>query len=311
MIASAHAAGRSPISRCPQSAITRSGARSRRAYSNASSTGSWLSRAPQSTSAGQANAIEVEPHVVADERLRGADGVGVPRGAGEEPLDDLGRQRRWVRRAPAPEDELPQERRAHDPVAVRRDPAAGLEDPGDRQRVAGGTRRRRDPRGAGEHDRAHRLRPADRQAQRDRSAQRVARRPRRGRRLRARAAARAGRRRASARVRRGAARILRGPAARARAAGGRAGAAARARPSFPPRRRARGRAGAARLRPQRGSAAGRRGASRNRSSNPGSSRPFASVTKADYCSGRWIVRGGRTPDSCRTPERFGRLARLR
>ena len=52
-MASAQASGRSPISRWPQSAITRSRARSRRAYSNASATGSWLSRAPHSTSAGQ------------------------------------------------------------------------------------------------------------------------------------------------------------------------------------------------------------------------------------------------------------------
>ena len=38
---------------------------------------------------------------------------------------------------------------------------------------------------------------------------------------------------------------------------------------------------------------------------------FASVTEGDYSSKGWIVRGGRSPDSCHTPERIGRRTRRR
>ena len=105
MIASAHAAGRSPISRCPQSAITRSGALQppgvleRIPYRQL-----VVPRAPQHER-GKATVIEVGPHVVADERLRGADRVGMSGGAGEERLDHLGRERGRVGGAPTAEDE--------------------------------------------------------------------------------------------------------------------------------------------------------------------------------------------------------------
>ena len=50
-----------------------------------------VARAPEHED-GTADAVEIEPDVVADERLRRADGVRVPGGPGEESLGELGRQ---------------------------------------------------------------------------------------------------------------------------------------------------------------------------------------------------------------------------
>ena len=77
--ASRQACGRSTMTRWPQSATIRSFARSRRAYSNASSSGSCASRAPQRTSAGHGTLLEVEPRVVGDHRPPGRLQVGVVR----------------------------------------------------------------------------------------------------------------------------------------------------------------------------------------------------------------------------------------
>ena len=114
------ASGRSPISRCPQSAIARSGARSRRAYSIPSCSGTQLSLAPQRQRHGQRDAVEVGARVARDERPAGAQRVGVLRRPGEERLGHLRVEARRVGDAPPAEGERPPEPRARDDRAPRR-----------------------------------------------------------------------------------------------------------------------------------------------------------------------------------------------
>ena len=158
------------------------GARSRRSPAEARpaagrtrtrhSTGSWLSRAPQSTSAGQRTrsrsgrtssrtsafaALTVSVCHAGPERNASTTSGGSAGGseAPQRPKTSLFRN---AERVPGP-------------GAVRS--SARLEDPGDRQRVAGAARGRRDPGGGGQHERAHRLGPSNREPQGDRAAQGV------------------------------------------------------------------------------------------------------------------------------------------
>ena len=134
---------------------------------------SWLSRAPQSTRAGhrtRSRSGRTSSRTSAFAALT----VSVCRaGPARKASTSSGGSAGGSEAPQRPKTSVLEQRRARHPSAVRRDLPARLEDPGDRQRVAGGSRRGRDPRGAGEHERAHRLGPADRQPQRERAAERV------------------------------------------------------------------------------------------------------------------------------------------
>ena len=288
---------------------------SRRAYSNASSTGSWLSRAPQSTSAGQRTRSRSAADVVAHERPRGADRVGVPRRArrGRPPTSSA---------ASAGGSAAPQRPKTTVLAAAQSAPPGprcgairrpGLSDPGDRQRVARpcASRTRSPPRRRA-RARSTRLGPADRQPQP---------RPRRrasGRRTAAGSArscsqhaARAGRRRRSGVGAAGSGAEPPCPGSSGTSTPpSRQQQRARARASSPPRRRARARARAAS--PGAGDEVAEPAAARVdeallESRQLDALRPSP---QGDYSSGRWIASGRRAPDSCRTPTRSGRLARL-
>ena len=172
-VARAQTSGRSLISRWPQSAMTRIGARRRRAYSKPSSTGTCWSRAPQRTSTGQrtrsrscrgSSRISARPAPIASVwRV-------VPCSSA---VDGALRQQVGVRDLEAAEHEPPQPPRPGDPPGPAGGDPARLHDPGERDHHLGPAGRARDPGGRGEHDAADELGPAFREPQRDHAAERV------------------------------------------------------------------------------------------------------------------------------------------
>ena len=121
--ASRQASGRSPITRWPQSATTRSAraaaARTRRRR-RAAAAGRALPRARRRT----ARLLEVAARVVGEHRAAGGARVDVLQRALEEPERRTGRERRGVGDEPRLEERPPVPRRARVAVAKRRHPAA-------------------------------------------------------------------------------------------------------------------------------------------------------------------------------------------
>ena len=186
-VARAQTSGRSPISRWPQSAMTRSGARRRRAYSKPSSTGTCRSRRAPEDEHRAADAVELLARIVADEREAGAERVGVQRRPAQEPVDGALGQQIGVRDLEAAEDEPAQPPRAGDPLGAAAGDPARLHDPGERDHHLGPAGRARDPGRRGEDDAADELGAAFREPQRDDAAERVAEDVHRARRARRRA----------------------------------------------------------------------------------------------------------------------------
>src|SRR5919198_385737 len=153
-MASAQRSGRSPMSRWPQSAITRSGASSRRAKSRASATASWLSRAPESTC--------------------GADRVARQAGPFEKPVDSRAGEDQGIRRAPAAEDRIAEKRAPRDRVGPRSNEPARADDAENSQAVLGPAGSRRDSGGRCEHERPHLVRTPQGKPERDDTAERMA-----------------------------------------------------------------------------------------------------------------------------------------
>jgi hypothetical protein len=129
-------------------------------------------RAPENE-ARTADALEVLPGILSDERVAGTSGVGVPRRTGEKRLRHLRRKGGRVGRAPAPEDERPQQRRVHDKSAVRRDPLSRLYETGDCKRVPCAAQARGDSGRSHQHERSNQLGPPDREPEGDRPAEGV------------------------------------------------------------------------------------------------------------------------------------------
>ena len=172
-VARAQTSGRSLISRWPQSAMTRIGARRRRAYSKPSSTGTCWSRAPQRTSTGQRTRSSSCARVVADQRPSGADRVGVEGRPVQQPVHGALRQQIGVGDLEAAEDEPPPPQRPGDPLRPAGGDPARLHDPGKRDHHLGPAGRARDPGCRGEHDAADELGVAFCEPQRDHAAERV------------------------------------------------------------------------------------------------------------------------------------------
>ncbi len=160
--------------RCPQSAIVRSGARSRRAYSIPSCSGTQLSLAPQRQRHGQVTRWRSSRGSETHERLAGRKRVGVLGRPGEKRLRHLGIEPGRIGDTPPAERERASGARGRDAPAVRGEelPRPGDADHGDGHLADAA--RRRDPRRRREDDARHRLRAQDGGADSDEAAERVA-----------------------------------------------------------------------------------------------------------------------------------------
>ena len=175
-IASLHASGRSPISKCPQPGITRRRARRRRVYSNASSSGSCASSAPRARARGNGPPPAL-PGDLGAKRLPGAVDVGVQQLRRQKPFDGLIGQADRIRDRDEPEHEPAQKWRTRNAAAVPRGETAGPDRAEHREQVPPPDVPDAEPRRRGEHDRGNIIRPSQGHPQHDHPPRASARRP--------------------------------------------------------------------------------------------------------------------------------------